>query len=250
MDLLHRLSALLSGAVLACAPLAAGADCTRDAMIVFDGSGSMAEMGFNQIGAPRITEAREAMHRVIPEIAALRRLGLVVYGPGGDQVCENTELHFPPRAQAADDLLGVVDALRPTGGTPLTEAVLQAAETLNYRDAPGDIVLITDGDETCGGAPCQLAARLASEAPELVVHVIGFKVRGKHFSWQREGTDYHQATSNARCIATQTGGEYLRAETAQELIGALRVTLGCNIYSALEMDDPAILPPGALPIRK
>ena len=36
-------------------------DCAADAMIVFDGSGSMAEMGFNDIDEPRIFEARRAM---------------------------------------------------------------------------------------------------------------------------------------------------------------------------------------------
>ena len=47
--------------------------CTEDAMIVFDGSGSMAEIGYNAIGVPRISEARMAMRRVIPSVAAARR---------------------------------------------------------------------------------------------------------------------------------------------------------------------------------
>ena len=42
-------------------PAAASEDCTEDAMIVFDGSGSMAEMGFNQIDEPRIFSARRAV---------------------------------------------------------------------------------------------------------------------------------------------------------------------------------------------
>ncbi len=56
-------------------------DCAADAMIVFDGSGSMAEMGFNDIDEPRIFEARRAMADALPQIAQNRRLGLVVYRP-------------------------------------------------------------------------------------------------------------------------------------------------------------------------
>lgn len=33
-------------------PLSAAENCTEDAMIVFDGSGSMGEMGFNMLSTP------------------------------------------------------------------------------------------------------------------------------------------------------------------------------------------------------
>jgi Ca-activated chloride channel family protein len=202
--------------------------CAEDAMIVFDGSGSMAEIGFNQIGVPRISEARAAIRRVLPEVAALRRIGLVTYGPGGDRTCRNLDLRFPPQWRAAPRVIAEIDALRPAGGTPLTAGVMMAAEALEFRRKPGTVVLVTDGDETCGGAPCQLAATLAAEAPGLTVHVIGFKVRGRHFSW--ENPDYTDAVSVARCMADRTGGRYVRAETLDALIGALRVTLGCNVF--------------------
>ncbi|WP_419412246.1 vWA domain-containing protein [Primorskyibacter sp. 2E107] len=200
-------------------------------MIVFDGSGSMAEMGFNKIDVPRIIEAREALHSVLPQIAAMRRLGLVVYGPGGDAECKSTELHFGPRPDAARPISAAVDAIDPTGNTPLTEGVRLAAEALEYRTRAGAIVLVTDGDETCGGAPCQLAADLAAEGLDLTVHVIGFKVRSSHFRWDSERDT--EAVSNARCLADRTGGEYFSAESVQDLIGALRVTLGCNVFGAL-----------------
>ena len=48
------------------------------------------------------------------------------------------------------------------------------------------IVLLTDGKETCGGSPCQLAGTLAAEAHDLTVHVIGFKVRDDHFGWDAD----------------------------------------------------------------
>ncbi len=69
--------------VLSATTATATETCTSDAMIVFDGSGSMAEMGFNDINEPRIFEARQAMAEAIPQIAQTRRLGLVVYGQIG-----------------------------------------------------------------------------------------------------------------------------------------------------------------------
>lgn len=215
---------------LLAAALPAHAACDRDAIIVFDGSGSMSEMGFNQLGEPRIAEARRALHRVIPEISPYRRLGLVIYGPGHRNACRNIDLRFPPMANAGPRLLAEIEKLRPTGKTPLTEAIRTAAKVLDYRNRPGIIVLVTDGRETCGGAPCSLAAELMRDALDLTVHVIGFKVRGDHFSWE-DGADYTQAVSVARCLADETGGRYFRAETADELADALKQSLGCPILS-------------------
>ncbi|WP_425073825.1 vWA domain-containing protein [Sagittula sp. S175] len=225
---------ILAG-VLALLPVVAGAgdDCTEDAMIVFDGSGSMAEMGFNAIGAPRIGEARDAVRQALPQIAAMRRLGLVIYGPSGDRTCRNVELKLEPQWQADGPIIAEVEGLDPAGGTALTEAVRLAAETLKYREKPGAVVLVTDGKETCGGTPCQMAAEFAREAPGLTVHVIGFKVRGDHWDW---GNPEAEGVSVARCLAEDTGGQYVNAESVDELVAALRVTLGCNVFGALTTD--------------
>lgn len=186
----------------------------------------MAEVGFNLFNEPRIFDARRAMAKVVPEVAAVRRLGLVVYGPGGADECSGVELRFPPREDAAGPILEAVGVLQPVGNTPLTSAVERAAEVLNQSG--GEIVLVTDGKETCGGAPCRLASELSGQG--VTVHVIGFRIRGEHFSWQSQGqNDYTNAETVSRCLADQTGGHYARAETLDDLISALRVTLGCNV---------------------
>ena len=230
-------------AALLALPSVTGAleSCTEDAMIVFDGSGSMAEIAYNAVGVPRISEARMAMRYVIPSIAAVRRLGLVIYGPSGDHICKNTDLRFEPQWRAGPRILADLDRLRPAGGTSLTESVRRAAETLDYTRRPGTVVLVTDGKETCGGVPCGLAAEIAATAPGLTVHVIGFKVQGHSVD---------QATPDgtvARCLADRTGGRYVRADTVHDLIGALQMTLGCNVMGAV---DPLVVPltPFATPV--
>lgn len=74
-----------------------------------------------------------------------------------------------------------VNALTPAGKTPLTEAVSQAAKVLDFRVQPGLIVVLTDGEETCGGSPCNLGEQ--------------------------------QIALEAKCLAERNGGLYLPVET-------------------------------------
>lgn len=215
------------------APSLAFANCTDDAMLVFDASGSMAEMGYNGLDHPRITEARIAMREALPDITPIRRVGLVVYGPGNTETCSHVDLRLPPRPDAADEIIAEIDALVPDGNTALTEAVQYAADALDARNKPATIVLVTDGKETCGGATCHLAAHLTSQAPELTIHVIGFRVRGEHFNFEGfdSNPDFEKVSASVQCLADQTGGLYIGAESIQELVDAMHRTLGCPLYS-------------------
>lgn len=215
--------------------------CTEDAVVVFDGSGSMSEMGFNLLDEPRIFAARRAVRQAMPQVAPFRNLGLVIYGPGPREACDNIQVRFSPIPDAAPRIIAEIEALRPSGNTPLTASVERAAELLSYESRPGVVVLVTDGKETCGGAPCQLAADLAAAAHDLTVHVIGFKLRGEHFTWDSDTIqDYREGQTVARCLADQTGGIYVTTETVEDLVAALQTTLGCPIFGRLPGLD---LPP-------
>ena len=187
--------------------------CKSDAMIVFDASGSMATSDYT-LKLPRIAQAKQSMAKVIPEVAPLRRLGLIVYGEGEYNDCTSIALRLRPTSNAAEPLLRIVERINPRGKTPLTESVRRAAEVLNYTEREGVVVLITDGEETCGGDPCKTAALLKKAGPQLTIHVIGFR---------ESQAEYFKA----RCMADETGGEYVSATSEDELIKALRKTLGC-----------------------
>jgi len=231
MGLALAVSTSLAGSAVAKTPLD---NCTEDAMLVFDGSGSMAEMGYNGLDQPRILDARKAMRQSLPEITPFRHIGLIIYGPGKNDACSNIELRLPPTPDAAEQILAEVDNLKPSGQTPLTRSVRDAAETLNYRQKPGTIVLVTDGKENCGGATCQLAAELAADAADLTVHVIGFKVRDRQFNWQsQKDVDQQHGKTIARCLADRTGGKYISTESTGELVRALQETLACPVVGRL-----------------
>jgi Ca-activated chloride channel family protein len=199
--------------------------CVEDAMLVFDASGSMAgnvNQGIATI-TPRIDAVRSALAKVLPAVTRLRRVGLITYGPGPYQQC-NVELNLKPTPNAAELIIREVNALTPSGKTPLTSAVRQAAEVLDFRAKPGVIVVLTDGEETCGGSPCELGKELHAAATNLTIHVIGFRM--KNFSWTGE-----QSILDVKCLADQNGGLYVSADTEQELTEALEKTLGCPMLS-------------------
>ncbi|MGH6865252.1 MAG: vWA domain-containing protein [Methyloceanibacter sp.] len=226
----------LTSAALAVAPMGHATQtdsdehspCTQDAMIVFDASGSMSGNGWgygseSSGSVTRIDKVRSSLAKVLPGVTRLRRVGLITYGPGPYNQC-NVRLDLAPADQAAARIMAVVDALTPSGKTPLASAVAQAADVLNYRAKPGLIVVLTDGEETCGGAPCKLGKELHAEAVQLTIHVISLRVKG--LSWVGE-----QSILEAMCLAEENGGLYLSVETQPELEEAFEKTLGCPMVT-------------------
>ncbi|MEL7012092.1 MAG: VWA domain-containing protein [Pseudomonadota bacterium] len=212
------------------APVDAVGSCATDAMLVFDGSASMGEIGFNAQAPTRLEDARLAIHRAMPQIAPFRRVGLLIYGPNGHDGCTGIDLRFPPVADAAGQVVGEIDLLAPNGLTPIAASVRAAAEALDYTQAPGIVVLVTDGNETCGGRPCALGEELAHTGADLTVHVIGFKVVYDPFSWNSpEAQSYDGGNTVAKCLSDSTGGMFVSTETVDELADALRDTLGCAL---------------------
>lgn len=199
--------------------------CREDAMIVFDASGSMAGNTSQGIATtiPRIDEVRSALAQVLPSATRFRRVGLITFGPGPYNQC-NVKLDLKPTPNAGELIMRVVDALVPAGKTSLTSAVEQAANVLDYREKPGVIVVVTDGEETCGRSPCELGKQLHAAADQLTIHVIGFRV--ENYSWTGE-----QSITEAKCLAEQNDGLYIKANSKEELVEALEKTLDCPMIS-------------------
>ncbi len=213
-------------------PSLAVANCNDDAMLVFDGSTSMRAQT-NLVDRPtRIAEAREAVRGVLPDVAPFRRIGLIVYGPGDIDGCSAVTMRLPPTANAADEIIEEIDGLRPDGSTALTSAVRNAAGYLTETTGGGTVVLVTDGEETCGGRTCDVASAIASTAPDITVHVIGFRMRATYLNRDYSEFALSQGTAvGAECLAAQTGGIYVTPSTISELVDALYETLSCQVTS-------------------
>lgn len=182
-------------------------ECTKDLMLVFDASGSMGTTDLSTKD-PHIERVKRALHRILPEIPQSRRMGLIIYGEGAYNKCDTIELKVRPQLDAGPLIVGEIDKVQPAGRTPLTQSVRDAAEVLDYRHNPSVIVLLTDGEETCAGRPCDTANALKSEATDLTIHVIGYRHRDAAGLGDIFG---------ARCLTEETGGLYLPVESEDEL---------------------------------
>ena len=126
--------------------------------------------------------------------------------PGPYNQC-NVKLEFKPTADAAFPIMSAINSLVPAGRTPLTQGIETAAEALDFRYKPGVIVVLTDGEETCGRSPCELAKQLHAAGYKLTVHVIAFRYEG--FSWTGSGS----SVMDLMCVAKENNGLYLKANT-------------------------------------
>lgn len=214
-------AAMSSGLGLGEAGSDQGTPCMKDAMFVFDASGSM---GTTDLTAkkPHIERVKEALRQVLPEIPAQRRMGLIVYGQGAYNQCDSIELKVRPQTNAAATIMAEIEKVTPAGRTPLTHAVELAADALDYRNNPSIVVLLTDGEETCGGRPCEMAKHLLETAVDLTIHVIGYR------NALAAGLS---ATDGARCMAADTGGTYTTVSTVEQLVDAFRKTLTCPMFT-------------------
>jgi hypothetical protein len=200
------LSALLATAL----PLAA--QDRPNLMIVFDGSGSM----WGQVGGrAKIELARQALSSVLSEVSPDMEIGMLAYGHRVRGQCSDIELIVPmgPAGQTVPRIIAAANGMNPRGMTPLSDAVLIAAQRMGHTEQAATVVLLTDGIETCGGDPCALGRLLAREGVDFRAHVVGFDL-----------TDAEQR--QVSCLAEETGGMFLAASDADELQAALARTIG------------------------
>ena len=83
-------------------------------------------------GTAKIEIARDVMENLLGEWTDTREVGLMVYGHRRRGDCTDIEMLVQPNAGAGSDILDRINAITPTGKTPLTDAVEQAATALSY----------------------------------------------------------------------------------------------------------------------
>lgn len=184
-----------------------GAQNQPNTVLVMDGSGSM----WGQVdGVAKITIAQEVVGTLLADFPAEQGLGLTVYGHRERGECTDIETVVAPAPGTAAQISDAVNRIKPLGKTPMTDAVIAAAQALRYTEEKATVILVSDGVETCNPDLCA-AMRLLEEAGiDFTAHVIGFDV----------GSD-PEALAQMQCIADETGGQFLTADTADQLTAAL-----------------------------
>ena len=101
-------------------------------------------------------------------------MGLLTFGHRKKGDCKDIELVAPIGAKKPEEIKAIANALQPKGNTPLSAALMQAADAFKGVNGAKMIVLITDGGEECEADPCAVARKLALSGLVVRVNVIGF----------------------------------------------------------------------------
>jgi hypothetical protein len=173
-------------------------------LLILDCSGSM----WGRVeGKAKITIAKQVTQELIKEVPDNVQLGLMAYGHRKKGDCKDIQI-IGQLGASRGDLGGAVRGLNARGKTPIADSLLKAGEMLATREGDTTLVLVSDGLETCGGDPCEVAGELKSKGLKVVIHVVGFDVTQKE-------------AAQLKCIASAGGGQYFQADNLAELKDAL-----------------------------
>lgn len=203
-----------------------GAAQAKSVLFVLDASGSM----WGRVdGEPKIDVARRVLGGLVRDLPADVSVGLQAYGHTRKDDCNDIEI-LAPLGSSRSEVVQAIQEITPRGMTPLTEAIRKASEALKTEEGASNIVVVSDGRETCGGDPCAAAAAARKAGHNLRVHVVGFDVG-------------EEEAAELQCIAENGGGKYFGARNAAELVAAFAEVKKTVAAPPAPEPEPAPAPP-------
>jgi hypothetical protein len=179
---------------------------------ILDVSGSMNAL-FG--GEKRIDAAKKAIASTVQSIpdgsvVALRLYGHRVAPSDKAGSCKDSEVVIPFGPINKPEFLARINQASPLGQTPIAYSLEQAANDFTLgADEQQTIILVSDGEESCGGDPVAVAKALLAKGFKLKINVIGLDVDAA-------------AKNQLSAIATSTGGQYFDAKDPAGLSGSLQ----------------------------
>ena len=208
--------------------------------LILDASGSM----FNKLddGRYRIVAAKEVLTDLIGALPADGDLnvGLRVYGSQGAASetgsCEDSLLLVPMAGVDRGRLLDTVRDVQARGATPIARSLELAGE-----DFPASgrhvIVLVTDGEESCGGDPGAVLDALRARGIDVDLRVVGIDLSPRaEASFEGLGT-----FENARNAAELAAALARAVEQVAEVAPAAYETTVLVVRDGLPADDGVVV---------
>lgn len=175
-------------------------------LVVHDWSNSM--WGAFADGTRKYEAGVTALSNALDDGFGGRDVGYRAYGHRQPGDCRDSELvtEFGALDTVRPAIVETLGKVRPTGKTPITYSLQEGLK--DFKGGPGDILLISDGIETCDADPCELMREWKASNVNIRVHVVGV------------GLDDMERTAMS-CIAEESGGIYLDAESSDAFSDAL-----------------------------
>jgi Ca-activated chloride channel homolog len=203
----------------------------RDLMLAVDVSGSMSEEDF--VIGNRYVARLEATKQVASDFISRRagdRVGLILFGTTAYVQTPLTFDHKTVATLLSESFIGITDD---DPATSIGDAIGLAVKRLKNQTVDSRVlILLTDGANTAGEVSPLQAAQLAADN-QLKIYTIGIgadEMIVRSFFGNRKvnpSRDLDEKTLTA--IADQTGGQYFRARSTQELE---------KIYQLLDQLEP------------
>jgi hypothetical protein len=194
-------------------------------LLILDTSGSMrGKTG----GVPRIETAKQALRTIVKRtMVDGANVALRVYVGDGPDPCFTNLVAWPGAAdrRALLDLLDEVD-ISEGSRSPIAGSILMVASDLEGLGTK-TVVLITDGDETCGGDPAATIELLQSAGIDFRLHIAALGIRDK------------SVRKKMRSWARATNGTYVSVKDAEQLVSLLARAMRAR-FTVRSLDDPEI----------
>jgi hypothetical protein len=143
--------------------------------VVLDASGSMLK---REGGKTRMALALSALEQMVQkELSAKTEFALRVFGHRQAGSCQS-DLEIPLSAlnkQVVSQKMAGIHAQN-LAKTPIAASLDHVAQDLAGHKGPAIVVLLTDGEETCGGDPRASIQRLIDAGTDVRINVVGFSI--------------------------------------------------------------------------
>lgn len=178
-----------------------------DLLFVLDVSGSMNGVLDNAL---MIDWAKKAIIETVAVLPSDAEVGLRVYAHRIEQSnkeasCTDSELLVPISSGNGPQVASAVNGLKPKGWTPIAYSLQQVASDFRGdKERLHTIILVSDGEETCGGDPLVAAKELTNQGFRLKIFTVGFNVE-------------EVARQQLELLANEFGGTYSDVKTGANL---------------------------------
>lgn len=174
----------------------------KNIYIILDSSGSMA--GLDNTLKPKMKSSKSAVNNIIDKLPNETNISLISYGNTRKKDCSDINTLYDFGKIDKSKIKSKIMALKPLGNTPIERSLRKTIGSIKTNKEVS-LILITDGIESCKGNPCTYIKTVKKKSNlNFKIDVIGFDIR--------------KESDSLKCIADNSGGQYIDAKNSDELL--------------------------------